>query len=108
HYITLIVHDNALDSVTIDQSQVARSQFADIPNSPYSYVHLFVTPTSHTVRCSRPMGVFVYGFGPAVSYGYVGGMRFESITIPDPPDTTEPCDRRTLSKGLPNLYYKVN
>ena len=107
HNITLVVHDNAIDSVTIDQTQVARSQFTDIPNSPYSYTHLTVSPTSHTVRCTRPMGVFVYGFGPAVSYGYVGGMRFESITIPDPPDTTEPCDRRTLAKGLPNLYYKV-
>jgi hypothetical protein len=34
---------------------------------------------AHTIDSPRLMGLYVYGYGEAVSYGYVGGMAF----VPD-------------------------
>jgi hypothetical protein len=77
HYITLVVPSDALTQTRIDGNLVPPSQFISIPNSNYYYVHFKVNEGKHSVNSSKPIGVYAYGYGPANSYGYIGGMYFK-------------------------------
>ncbi|MBC8124226.1 MAG: hypothetical protein H7X70_00705, partial [Candidatus Kapabacteria bacterium] len=37
---------------------------------------------SHALQCDSTFGIIIYGYGPAESYGYTGGMAFERLYIP--------------------------
>lgn len=103
HFVTLITPTRAIDSVSLDNSKIPSSQFSPITGTKYSHTTIEIEATTHDVSCSSPIGVYVYGYGEAVSYGYVGGMRFEKINVVTP----ETCDRKNQPAGLPNTYYKV-
>lgn len=77
HYITLIVPANALTTTKIDGSTVAPNLYVKIPNSNYYYAHVPVSEGKHSVVSSVPIGVYAFGYGPANSYGYIGGMSFQ-------------------------------
>ena len=77
HYITLIVPSNALTTTKIDGATVAPNLFVKIPNSNYYYAHVSVSEGKHSVSSTVPIGVYAFGYGPANSYGYIGGMSFQ-------------------------------
>lgn len=77
HYITLVVPADALTSTKLDGSLVSPSLFNPIAGSNYYYANIKVSEGKHSVSSSKPMGVYAYGYGPANSYGYIGGMYFK-------------------------------
>ncbi|MFM8179061.1 MAG: IgGFc-binding protein, partial [Candidatus Kapaibacterium sp.] len=78
HYITLTGITADMPTIRLDGAPLtARS--VEVPNSCFSYVSVPVTDGAHTVTSSSPIGLYVYGYGDADSYGYVGGMEF----VPD-------------------------
>lgn len=75
-YITVTAPDTAIQSVEIDGKKVQGIFFSPIPGSGYSFANIRVTDGVHTVEADEPIGIYVYGYGGANSYGYVGGMSF--------------------------------
>ncbi len=90
-YITAIVPNNAVSSFKLDNTGVASSQFMTIGSSGYSYVHLPVSDGVHEMTCNYGFGVFIYGYGYANSYGYVGGMSFTRLDMPPVVMVTDSC-----------------
>ncbi|MCX7936083.1 MAG: IgGFc-binding protein [Chlorobi bacterium] len=81
HYITIVTTPNNVDSIWLDGTRL-RAEFRQVPNTCYVYANVRTTEGPHTIESPRLFGLYVYGYGYADSYGYVGGMAF----IPDVPD----------------------
>ncbi len=116
-FVTIVVPDIALDSVTLDEKILNKNVFTQIPQSGFSFSTQTVGDGTHTISCTRPIGIYVYGYGNAVSYGYVGGMRFRPLDN-NPPQMssvsdcfdfsatiydTLPGDSKILSVELPEV-----
>ncbi len=86
-YITLVAPKNALDSVYIDVLKIAATEFKKISGTNYYYTHQSVKAGIHNVAAKDAIGVYIYGYGGANSYGYTGGMGLKAINY-DPPSIT--------------------
>jgi hypothetical protein len=80
-FMTVVTTRNNTGNITYDGSRLTAT-FEDIPNSCFAYANVRVNGGSHTISSPQPVGLYVYGYGDADSYGYVGGMAF----IPDVED----------------------
>ncbi len=74
HYLGIIGPDSALAYVTIDGNTLNLGSAVMIPQSGYSYINVRVTQGIHTIESDVPIGLIIYGYGPANSYGYIGGL----------------------------------
>lgn len=72
-FITLVTTRPNVSSILYDGTQLSAT-FTDIPNTCFAYANVSVTDQAHTIESPQPIGLYVYGFGDADSYGYVGGM----------------------------------
>jgi hypothetical protein len=79
HYITAIVPTADLGSVLLDGAAPNILDQGLIPNSDYSYFFVEVAPGVHDITADVPFGLYVYGYGPAESYGYIGGSAMRRI-----------------------------
>jgi hypothetical protein len=77
-YITLICPTAFTHTITIDGIPVDSKVFTTVPNSCYSYASVRMTDGVHTVKAEQDFGIYIYGYGYANSYGYVGGMAFRT------------------------------
>lgn len=84
-YATVVVPRLHVPSLRLDGAPVTAT-FTDIPGTPWAYAHLAVSDGVHTVEAAVPIGLYVYGYGEADSYGYTGGMK--AVLIPK--DLTPP------------------
>jgi hypothetical protein len=75
-YVNVVVPEKALNTVVLDGSLVSASSFQRISNTSFFYATLPISDGVHSIRADEPIGIYVYGYGPANSYGYVGGMSF--------------------------------
>lgn len=80
HQITCIVPLTHADALRFDG--VLGPAPVPIPGTTLGYVHITVEKGRHTVTCDTTFGIIVYGYGPAESYGYTGGMAFERLYTP--------------------------
>ncbi len=80
HQITCVVPMVAVASLTLDGAPSPAA--TSIVGTTYGYVHFNVSAGPHEVLCDSAFGICVYGYGPAESYGYTGGMAFERLYIP--------------------------
>jgi hypothetical protein len=81
HNITVIVPTVAVPSLTLDGGPNFTS-VTSVLGTAYSVASARVSPGAHRVRSDSALGIFVYGYGPAESYGYTGGMAFERLYDP--------------------------
>ncbi|MFM8436923.1 MAG: IgGFc-binding protein, partial [Candidatus Kapaibacterium sp.] len=72
-FITLVTTRSNVADITYDGTRLSAT-FTDIPNTCFAYANVAVTDQAHTIESPQPVGLYVYGFGDADSYGYVGGM----------------------------------
>lgn len=82
-YITVVTTPNNVSSILLD-GDTLKADFKPVPNTCYVYANVRVRDGAHTITSPRLFGLYVYGYGYADSYGYVGGMAF----LPDVPDIT--------------------
>jgi hypothetical protein len=61
--------------VTLDKGALANSAFTAIPSTNYMVARLPIGTGAHTVDATNPVGVWVYGYDKAVSYGYAAGAK---------------------------------
>jgi hypothetical protein len=91
HYIVLYVNKKFANTVKIDGQLVDQSIFKQVGNSDFMYGNFQVTEGTHDVFSDDRLGVLIAGYGPANSYGYLGGIS----TIPQDyylPEVTETID----------------
>lgn len=83
HYLTLIAPMEADGSLAVDGIQTdTLTEIVDTTDFGYGYVHVPVTAGQHEVTGDSLFGIIAYGYGPAESYGYTGGMAFERLYRP--------------------------
>lgn len=75
-YVNVVAPQTVIDKVVLDGVTVSSSQFSRIGGTRFFYATLPVTDGVHTISAPEPIGIYVYGYGPANSYGYIGGMSF--------------------------------
>lgn len=79
HFITVSAPIGA--TITIDGQAIP--PLSPLPTLPtYGYSHVTVASGAHVVASDSLCGVIAYGYGPAESYGYTGGMAFERLYQP--------------------------
>jgi hypothetical protein len=75
NYMNLIVPQSAISTTFVDGVNVAATNFMAIGASGYYGAQLTVTyGGTHTIICSKPVGIEVYGFGYQDAYGYFSGV----------------------------------
>ncbi|MBU3742606.1 MAG: hypothetical protein FGM24_10035 [Candidatus Kapabacteria bacterium] len=82
HYLTLIAPLDAEASLLVDGQPVPALR--QIPTTSFGYTHVRVQQGTHRAECDKPFGIVAYGYGPAESYGYTGGMAFEPLNRAKP------------------------
>lgn len=83
-YITIVIPNSSISTLKIDGNNINPALFSEISNSGYSYANIKVTDGVHTAEADNGFGIYVYGYGIANSYGYVGGMGFKPLDIKPP------------------------
>ncbi len=101
-YATLIVPNSAKTSVKFDGKQTSQNSFSPIGSSRFSYIFIKTTVGTHTVECDSAIGLLVYGYGKANSYGYVGGMSYRQINkkMPDLILSNDCFSRKIIAPGV--------
>lgn len=79
HFIAIVCQDTIKDKITIDGSFIAPNLFNKIQTSSYSYANVEVLQGPHVVDSPDKIGLYVYGYGHANSYGYTGGMSMQIL-----------------------------
>lgn len=80
HQITCVAPSSIIATLRIDG--LAPPVVNPIPGSNFSYTTYDVNVGSHYAVCDSAFGIIVYGYGPAESYGYTGGMAFQKLFQP--------------------------
>ncbi len=80
NYLTVIVYKDNAGKVILDGQPIPFNQYVIQPNLDFAYATVKVEEGQHFLESTAPFGVLAYGYGPANSYGYVGGMYLEKIT----------------------------
>lgn len=80
HYLTMTARMEATGLIFVDGVQA--QPLTEIRSSGFGYVHVPVAAGQHVVTSDSTVGVIAYGYGPAESYGYTGGMAFERLYQP--------------------------
>jgi len=86
-YITVVAPTSTLSTIKLDGKPVDVTKFVPIPPSnEYSYAWLGgkngadgMTEGAHTIAADEPIGIYIYGYGEANSYGYAGGMDLTGV-----------------------------
>jgi hypothetical protein len=86
HYVTIVIPTSGTNAVFFDERLIPQSSFRPIVNSGYSFAGLQVNGGVHTARADSAFGIYVYGYGAANSYGYIGGGKLRVIA----PDRDKP------------------
>ncbi len=76
-FITVVTTKSNSTSIQLDGAAL-NATFLDIPNTCFSYANIRVNSANHRIQSPQPIGLYVYGFGDADSYGYVGGLALQA------------------------------
>jgi hypothetical protein len=78
-YIFVVSPDTSTNNCFIDGVKIKQNNFIKIRASGYSYSINKVADGTHNFNSTGKCGIYVVGYGPANSYGYVGGMEMKVI-----------------------------
>ncbi|GBD07044.1 hypothetical protein HRbin21_00858 [bacterium HR21] len=92
-YATAVIPEGA--QLWLDGQPVPSTLFRPIGVSGYLYAWLLTGDGVHEIQARfpdgspAPLGLYVYGYGPANSYGYVGGMSYRPLDVSPPVVATQ-------------------
>lgn len=78
HYVNVVIPTERASSLRLDGAPVTAG-FNRIANTSYSYAQIPVRSGNHEMRADVPFGLYIYGYGPYNSYGYPGGIVFDTL-----------------------------
>jgi hypothetical protein len=71
--------------------------FTPIHTSGWRYATLPLSNGAHTIEADTLLGIYVYGYGQAVSYGYIGGTAYRPLDVyPPVMSIKQECDSITI------------
>ncbi len=74
HYITIIAEPANILTLRLNGNPITPTLFKPIVGSNYRYAHIRMQDGTHSIKGDMPFGLFVCGYGNAVSYGYYCGV----------------------------------
>ena len=74
-YINIMGPANA--QVLVDNKPPNPGDWAVFSGAKWKAIRIAVTPGTHVVKASVPVGLLVYGYDNYVSYGFPGGMALK-------------------------------
>jgi len=83
-WLNVVIPTAAVPSLVLDGNPVNSRDFQQIGTTRFSYAQLRVTDGVHEASADEPFGIYVYGYGEANSYGYIGGMAFRPLDVKPP------------------------
>ncbi len=78
-YLNIVVPTVGISSLVLDGLPVSPGMFQQLAQTPYSWAQLKMTDGVHHIKGDTTFGIYVYGYGVANSYGYIGGMAFRPL-----------------------------
>ncbi len=81
HYVSVVIPTVKINTIRVNGSPLNGVVFRPIAETGYSYGLMGSEATVYDITADTTFGITVYGYGEANSYGYIGGMRFETDTI---------------------------
>lgn len=81
HYVSIVIPTIKINTIRRNGSPLNGVIFRPIAETGYSYGLMGSEATVYDMTADTTFGITVYGYGEANSYGYIGGMRFETDTI---------------------------
>ena len=84
-YITVIADNIAYSSgIFINNIPINQSLFKQVPNKQYYWANVRVSDGVNSLSSVGKFAVYVYGYGNANSYGYLGGMGMAILDVMPP------------------------
>lgn len=83
-WLNVVIPVAGVSSLTLDGARVDPSIFTPLPSGRYAYARLRMSDGVHEIRSDTTFGIYVYGYGEANSYGYIGGMAFRPLDVNPP------------------------
>lgn len=83
--------------LTLDGSRIV-PVLRPIGSSGWSWATISLTSGVHTISADTLFGIYVYGYGQAVSYGYIGGTAYRPLDVYPPTlSVLQACDSITVT-----------
>lgn len=79
-WLNVLIPTVGIPSLRLD-GQPVTAQFRSIGSSPFSWAQIPMQDGVHEITADTLFGIYVYGYGRAVSYGYIGGMAFRPLDV---------------------------
>lgn len=83
-WLNVVIPTVSLGSLVLDGVPIDQTRFLPIGNSSYSWARLPMRDGVHEIKADTNFGIYVYGYGDANSYGYIGGMSFRPLDVYPP------------------------
>ncbi len=80
-WLNVVIPDEGIASLQLDGRPISPSLFKPIASSGFSYANIAMRDGVHDISADTLFGIYVYGYGRAVSYGYIGGMAFRPLDV---------------------------
>ena len=81
HFLTLTAPMDYVGAILVDGAPIP--PLTEVGATGYGYATLPYTESGiHDIQADTGVGIIAYGYGPAESYGYTGGMAFEKLYQP--------------------------
>lgn len=112
HFVTIITEPDNIPTLLLNGNPVQQNIFAPILGSFYRYAHIRMGEGTHKIAGNKPFGLFVCGYGNAVSYGYFCGViskrdDFEPPELQSSTDCFE-VEGKVTDKKLKSLTSPAN
>ncbi|MCX6155110.1 MAG: hypothetical protein NT007_13235 [Candidatus Kapabacteria bacterium] len=92
-YLSIVCPQKGCSYIKLDGNLIDLTKFKKVGKSDYMYYNLRVNDRVHRLESDTTFGLYVFGYGNANSYGYVGGMNFDPYDyVPPRVTTTSSCD----------------
>jgi len=80
-YLTNYINVVAPTSAVVELDGMPLHGFTPLGASGFGVLHLELASGNHIVMADAPVGISVYGYGPATSYWYPAGLDLKPLTI---------------------------
>lgn len=83
-YLAVVITSEGLPSLVLDGANIGDARFQQIPNTSFYWATIRMQDGIHEITSDTTFGIYVYGYGVANSYGYIGGMAFRPLDVQPP------------------------
>ncbi len=83
-FLNVVIPTASVSSLQLDGAPFPAVSAFPIGGTDYSYLQVNMTDGIHHITADTTFGIYVYGYGEANSYGYIGGMAFRPLDVLPP------------------------